>query len=77
MKTRDYYVLTTLFPLLGHLEDQHGEFLGSWMAYVDFEEFLNLIKYSLWSEINFETRKKVHRPFLYKERVPFPYTLNV
>ena len=34
-----------MFPLLGHLEDQHGEFLKSWMAYLDFEEFPNLIKY--------------------------------
>ena len=34
-----------MFPLPGHLEDQQGEFLESWMAYLDFEEFPNLIKY--------------------------------
>ena len=40
-----YYVLSTLFPLLVHLGDQHGEFLESWMVYLEFEEFPNLIKY--------------------------------
>ena len=38
-------MLTTLFPLLGHLDDQCSEFLKSWMAYLDFEEFPDLIKY--------------------------------
>ena len=38
-------MLSTLFPLLVHLEDQCGEFLKSWMAYQDFKEFPNLIKY--------------------------------
>ena len=40
-----YYVLSTLFPLLVHLDDQCGEFLKSWMAYLEFNEFPNLIKY--------------------------------
>ena len=40
-----YYVLSTLFPLPVHLDDQHGEFLESWMAYLEFDEFPNLIKY--------------------------------
>ena len=34
-----------MFPLLGHLEDQCGEFVKSWMAYVEFEEFPDLIQY--------------------------------
>ena len=34
-----------MFPLLGHQEDQCSEFLKSWMAYLDFEEFANLIEY--------------------------------
>ena len=38
-------MLSTLFPLPVHLEDQHSEFLKSWMAYLDFEEFPNIIKY--------------------------------
>ena len=45
LETLHYYVLATPFPLLGHLEDQYGEFLESWMAYLDFKEFPNLIKY--------------------------------
>ena len=40
-----YYVLGTLFPLPVHLDDQHGEFLESWMAYQEFDEFPDLIKY--------------------------------
>ena len=35
----------TLFPLPDYLDDQHGEFLESWMAYLDFAEFPNLVKY--------------------------------
>ena len=31
-------------PLPGHLEDQCSEFLESWMAYLDFEEFPDLIE---------------------------------
>ena len=38
-------MLHTLFPLPGYLDDQCGEFLKSWMAYLDFVEFPNLIKY--------------------------------
>ena len=34
-----YYVLSTLFQLLVHLDDQHSEFLESWMAYQEFDEF--------------------------------------
>ena len=45
LETLHYYVLTTMFPLLGHLEDQHGEFLKSWMAYLEFDKFPDLIKY--------------------------------
>ena len=40
-----YYVLSTLFPLPVHLDDQHGEFLKSWVACLEFDEFPNLIKY--------------------------------
>ena len=40
-----YYVLSTLFPLPVHLDDQRGEFLESWMAYQEFNEFPDLIKY--------------------------------
>ena len=36
-----YYVLSTLFPLPAHLDNQHGEFLESWMAYQEFNEFSN------------------------------------
>ena len=46
LETLHYYVLTTMFPLLGHLVDNKcSEFLESWMAYLDFEEFPDLIKY--------------------------------
>ena len=38
-------MLSTLFPLLVHLDEQHGEFLKSWMAYLEFNEFLDLFKY--------------------------------
>ena len=37
-------MLHPLFPLPGYPDDQHGEFLNSWMAYLDFMEFPNLIK---------------------------------
>ena len=40
-----YYVLSTLFPLLVHLDDQHGDFLESWITYLEFDEFPDLIKY--------------------------------
>ena len=40
-----YYVLCTLFPLPVHLDDQCGEFLESWMAYLEFDKFPNLIEY--------------------------------
>ena len=36
------YMLCTLFLLLGYLDYQCSEFLESWMAYLDFEEFLTL-----------------------------------
>ena len=39
-------MLCTLFPLPVHLDDQCGEFLESWMAYLEFDEFPDLIKYS-------------------------------
>ena len=38
-------MLCTLFPLLGYPDDQNREFLESWMAYLDFKEFPDLIKY--------------------------------
>ena len=44
IETLHYYVLCTLFPLLGYPDDQHGEFLKSLMAYLDFAEFPNLIE---------------------------------
>ena len=40
-----YYVLGPLFPLLVHLGNQCGEFLESWMAYQEFDEFPDLIEY--------------------------------
>ena len=40
-----YYVLSTLFPLPVDQDDQCGEFCESWMAYQEFDEFLDLIKY--------------------------------
>ena len=39
------YVLCTLFPLLGYLDDQCSEFLELWMDYLGFREFPNLIEY--------------------------------
>ena len=38
-------MLSTLFPLLVHLDDQGGEFLESWMAYLEFDKLPDLIKY--------------------------------
>ena len=40
-----YYVLGTLFSLPYHQDDQRGEFLESWMAYQEFDEFPDLIEY--------------------------------
>ena len=40
LETRHYYVLCTLFPLPGYLDDQHSEFLESWMAYLISQNFL-------------------------------------
>ena len=40
-----YYVLSTLFPLPVDQDDQCSEFCESWMAYQEFNEFLDLIKY--------------------------------
>ena len=40
-----YYVLGTLFPIPVHHDDQRGEFLESWMAYQEFDEFPDLIEY--------------------------------
>ena len=40
-----YYVLSTLFQLPVHLDDQCSEFLKSWMAYLEFDEFPDLIEY--------------------------------
>ena len=45
LETLHYYVLSTLFPLPGYLDDKCGEFLKLWMAYLDFVEFPNLIEY--------------------------------
>ena len=38
-------MLSTLFPLPGYLDDQCGEILELWMAYLEFDKFPNLIKY--------------------------------
>ena len=32
-------------PLPGHLEDQHGELLKSWISYLEFDEFPDFIEY--------------------------------
>ena len=40
-----YYVLSTLFPLPVHLDDQCSEFLKSWMTYLEFEEFPDLFEF--------------------------------
>ena len=45
LETLHYYVFITLFPFLGYLDDQDSDFLKSWMAYLDFGEFPDLIKY--------------------------------
>ena len=45
LKNLHYYVLSTLFPLLVHIDDQHREFLESWMAYLEFDKFPDLIEY--------------------------------
>ena len=45
LESLHYYVLSTLFPLPVHLDDQCGEFLESWMAYQEFNEFPDLIEY--------------------------------
>ena len=39
-----YDVLSTLVPLLVHLDDQCSEFLESWMAYQEFNKPPNLIE---------------------------------
>ena len=38
-------MLSTLLSVPVHLDDQHGEFLESWMAYQEFDEVPNLIEY--------------------------------
>ena len=35
-----YYVLSTRFPHRVNLLDQYSEFLESWIAYLEFNEFL-------------------------------------
>ena len=40
-----YYVFSTLFPLLVHLDDKCDEFLESLMAYQEFDEFPDIIEY--------------------------------
>ena len=45
LETLHYYVFSTPFPLPGYLDDQCSEFLESWMAYLEFEEFPVLIEY--------------------------------
>ena len=40
-----FYLLGTLFPLPLYLDNQHSEFLESWMAYQEFDEFPDLIEY--------------------------------
>ena len=45
LENLQYHVLGTLFPHPVHLDDQRGEFLESWMAYQEFNEFPGLIEY--------------------------------
>ena len=45
LETLHYYVLCTLFPLPGYLDNLCGEFLKSWMAYLDLREFPDLIEH--------------------------------
>ena len=45
LETLHYYVLSTLFPLPGYLDNQCSEFLESWMAYLEFDEFPDLMEY--------------------------------
>ena len=53
-RTLHYDMLHTLFQLLGYLDNHHGEFLESWMAYLDFRDFPNLIEY--YTTINNSTK---------------------
>ena len=53
-----YYVLGTLFPFPVHLvDDQHSEFLESWMAYQEFDKFPDLIEYYTTMEMVHYLRK--------------------
>ena len=45
LETQHYYVLCTLFPLLGYLDNQNGKFLKLWMTNLGFREFPDLIEY--------------------------------
>ena len=45
LETLHYYVLHTLFPLAGYLNDQCSDFFKSWIANLDLEEFPDLIEY--------------------------------
>ena len=45
MKTRDPTILCLKNNVSSHLDDQHGEVFESWMVYLEFEEFPNLIEY--------------------------------
>ena len=45
LETLHYYVLCTLFPIPGALDNQCTVFPESQMAYLDFAEFPDLIKY--------------------------------
>ena len=40
LETLHYYVLHTLFPLQGYLDDHHGEFLKSGMVFVEFPDLI-------------------------------------
>ena len=44
LETLHYYVLHTLFPLLGYLDDQHDEFLKIWLDFHGLGELPDLIK---------------------------------
>ena len=46
LETLHYHMLSTLFPLLGYLDDQRGESLKLWLDYHGFDELPDLIKYS-------------------------------
>ena len=78
LESLHYYVLTTMFPLLGHLDDQCSEFLESWMAYLEFDEFPDESRATLQLEMVHYLRKstlqskKVHYLSISSTYIPYP-----